>query len=66
MHFSRQNHFFSCRWRQQVRGFRENPLADNSLKFKLKNRGWREGGGYREGGSGRASLSSRGKKYVPL
>ena len=49
-----------------MRGFRENPLADNSLKFKLKNRGWREGGGYREGGSGRASLSSRGKKYVPL
>ena len=36
-----------------MRGFRENPLADNSLKFKL-NRGWREEGGYREGGSGRA------------
>lgn len=43
-----------------MRGFRENPLADNSLKFKL-NRGWREEGGYREGGVWKSSEASPGE-----
>lgn len=41
-----------------MRDFRENPLADNFLKSKLKDKGdWREGGGggWRERGAGRAT-----------